>query len=501
MHAESSRRPELFIALVGPVGTDLSEVLRAVESDLLQVGYECLEVHLSKRMESLRLKALKALPSNGAQYRRIKALMAAGDELRRVTGRDDALAVLASAFIADKREEAVKKKGFMPRRCYILRSLKRPEEAKTLREIYGPAFYLMAAYSPEDLRVKRLTKTLAASESASNIAAFKPKAQELINRDEDDEQNPHGQRLRDTFPIADVFVKASDRKSLQRGTHRFIQKLFGSQFLTPTVEERGMFHAKAAAVRSADLSRQVGAAIATSEGEIVAVGANEVPRFGGGLYSCEDSHDARDFCLGKNSNRLMKQRILSEILNKFKKSGWLNDNLSAKSSEELTGPALSVLKGARLMDLGEFGRTVHGEMAALMDAARRGVPVSGGTLYVTTFPCHNCAKHIVAAGIKRVVYIEPYPRSMARELHEDSIVVDPQNEVHDKVVFEQFIGIAPRRYIEMFEMGVRQTVSEELAAEPGLESLPISRVHFRAYRDLEKEHIEGLRKVLVKKKL
>ncbi|MDN3612645.1 hypothetical protein QWZ16_23945 [Vibrio ostreicida] len=29
---------------------------------------------------------------------------------------------------------------------------------------------------------------------------------------------------------------------------------------------------------------------------------------------------------------------------------------------------------------------------------------------VRLFPCHNCAKHIVASGIKRVVYVEPYPK-------------------------------------------------------------------------------------------
>ncbi|MEJ7655371.1 MAG: deaminase [Chloroflexia bacterium] len=46
---------------------------------------------------------------------------------------------------------------------------------------------------------------------------------------------------------------------------------------------------------------------------------------------------------------------------------------------------------------------MHAEMSALLDAGRRGVPVQGATLYTTTFPCHNCARHIVGAGIDRVV--------------------------------------------------------------------------------------------------
>jgi deoxycytidylate deaminase len=44
-------------------------------------------------------------------------------------------------------------------------------------------------------------------------------------------------------------------------------------------------------------------------------------------------------------------------------------------------------------------------MSALLDADRRGVAVQGATLHTTTFPCHNCARHIVGAGIDRVVFI------------------------------------------------------------------------------------------------
>jgi deoxycytidylate deaminase len=76
------------------------------------------------------------------------------------------------------------------------------------------------------------------------------------------------------------------------------------------------------------------------------------------------------------------------------------------------------------MNVIEFGRAVHAEMAALMDSARRGVPVKNATLYCTTFPCHLCARHIVAAGIRRVVYIEPYPKSLAAQLYPDSIAVE-----------------------------------------------------------------------------
>jgi hypothetical protein len=89
-------------------------------------------------------------------------------------------------------------------------------------------------------------------------------------------------------------------------------------------------------------------------------------------------------------------------------------------------------------------------MSAICDAARLGKIIKDGILYTTAFPCHLCAKHIVASGIKRVVYIEPFPKSYAEQLHGDAIVIGKSDDPK-KVVFEPFIGISPLRYRELFE--------------------------------------------------
>ncbi len=52
--------------------------------------------------------------------------------------------------------------------------------------------------------------------------------------------------------------------------------------------------------------------------------------------------------------------------------------------------------------------TVHAEQNAISDAARRGVSLNGATAYITHFPCINCAKIMIAAGIKRVKYLHDY---------------------------------------------------------------------------------------------
>jgi len=240
---------------------------------------------------------------------------------------------------------------------------------------------------------------------------------------------------------------------VRRSVERLVETVFGYPFHTPTRDEYGMFLAWAAALRSADLSRQVGAAIATDDGDIVAVGTNEVPRAGGGLYWAEDPSDRRDFRWGKDSSTRMKESMLKELLSCLRESGHLAAGLEGENPDELYETYRRELKDTQVMQVGEFGRSVHAEMAAIADAARRGVALRGTALYTTTFPCHNCAKHIVAAGIERVVYIEPYPKSRARELHSDSISIDgsPTDAGHP-VLFEAFVGVAPRRYIDWFTM-------------------------------------------------
>ena len=49
-------------------------------------------------------------------------------------------------------------------------------------------------------------------------------------------------------------------------------------------------------------------------------------------------------------------------------------------------------------------------MNALMFAAKTGIPTDGATLYCTHIPCHNCLKHIIQSGIKRVVYKNDHPK-------------------------------------------------------------------------------------------
>ena len=64
----------------------------------------------------------------------------------------------------------------------------------------------------------------------------------------------------------------------------------------------------------------------------------------------------------------------------------------------------------------ELCYAAHAEQNAIIQAAKLGISIDGATLYCTHQPCVLCAKMIVNAGIKRVVYPEGYPDDFALEM-------------------------------------------------------------------------------------
>jgi deoxycytidylate deaminase len=441
--SETSTGPELVFGLVGAVGTDLNAVGDRLAATLTTHRYSSELIRLSTLIEAIDPK--RPLPA-GPLDKYINAHMDAGNRLRKRLGSGDAASLLALGAVRRSRRRRSGGRKPAERHAYILRSLKHPKEVEALRSVYGSRLYVIAAYAPRDVRVKQLAGEIAESYQSSISSDYLDKAQQLAARDEAEEDNPFGQRVRDTFPLADVFVETTDPQELEASLKRFVEGIFGYPFHTPTRDEYGMFHARAAALRSADLSRQVGAAVATPEGDLVSVGCNEVPRAGGGLYWEDSDRDVRDFRIGEDKNQTMKRLATGEILERLKAKKWLAANKASTQVAQLE----KLIEGTRIANLIEFNRAVHAEMAALTDAARRGVSVRGCVLYATTFPCHGCAKHIVAAGIRRVVYVEPYPKSLAEELHSDAVAIDPSGEPANLVAFKPFVGVAPTAYMRFF---------------------------------------------------
>lgn len=428
---------EIVIGLVSAVGTETTRVVTPLTDRLRHFGYEAKEIKVSS------LLVTGETPSS--EYERIKSLMCAGDKRREDTGLNSILAYGAASLIADSRDDR------KPKRAYIINSLKHPDEVEALRKIYGQGFYLFGIHADKKRRLHYLTNDKNLTDS---------QAIELTDIDED-EKVKHGQRTRDTFHLGDFYINFGKNDDQVKNTiQRFLDLIFSHPYKNPTFDEFAMFMAFSSSVRSGDLSRQVGAVVARND-QILSTGANETPRQGGGLYWARideasgkviDDQDGKDYTRNEDSNKIEQQEILSEIMKGVIKN---IPELSSDQKSEIE----RVLNQSRIKDLTEFGRVVHAEMESILSCSRAGIPTINGTLYCTTFPCHNCAKHIIAAGIKRVVYVEPYPKSKALEFHSDSIRLRTKLEADEEtasnyVVFEPFTGVGARRFLDFFSMSL-----------------------------------------------
>jgi deoxycytidylate deaminase len=456
----SERRPELFIGLVAAIGTDHSLLSQVLEETLRSFNYKTKLIRLTSLLREIpRFRNIPVEPVD--DY--IAKHQQAGDEFRELVGGANAMAALGIKGIREAREKETRdpaKVAFGT--AYIIRSLKTPAEVQLLREVYGDAFLLIASSAPYLNRRNHLATKIAQSRHEFRPEPFLADAERLIQVDLEEPEKPFGQNLKDTFHRADVFLDMSDSKLLRASIERAMELVFGNTLHTPNRDEYAMFQATGARLRSSELGRQVGAAIATSDGDIVAVGTNEVPRAGGGLYWSGDEPDFREFVKGEDSSDLMKRSLIEDLLNRLKEDGLLHPDKKQIPTSDLARMALDPTLSkkfcsAHVTDLIEFGRAVHAEMAAITDAARRGVAISGTTLYVTTFPCHLCARMIVAAGIIRVIFIEPYTKSLALQLYPDSISADYVEGGNNKIRMEPFVGIAPRMYMELFSMRKRKS--------------------------------------------
>ena len=68
----------------------------------------------------------------------------------------------------------------------------------------------------------------------------------------------------------------------------------------------------------------------------------------------------------------------------------------------------------------EVCRAICAEQLAISEAARNGVEIDGCVAYITTFPCHICAKLLVSSGVSEIVYDKDYPDELSKNFLEEA---------------------------------------------------------------------------------
>jgi len=496
---------ELVVGVVCAVGTDYGPIREAITDILSKFNYHTTVVRISELIS--RFSRDKLLEET--ETLRISSRMTAGNNECRNKKRKDLWALAAISEINATREKMASGPHALTKTAHLVLTLKRPAEVSTLRKVYGDGFLLVGVFSSEQERLEYLIEKNAPRSEALG----------LIKRDAEEADDDYGQHTTDTFHLADVFVQTRGMKYKDE-LQRFFDLVFSDPYKTPKKHEHGMFLAYAASLRSGQLGRQVGAAITSEDGEVLSIGCNDVPKPGGGLY-WPGPLDNRDHIWGEDTNDKQRDKIISQLISKIETQEQKRKLLIANTVTKVLGKTEKAKKQIadltdaiaefdtannealrpdfkNVLDITEYGRAVHAEMDALLTCARSGISPRQAILYTTTFPCHNCTRHIIAAGIKRVYYIEPYGKSRAEELHEDAIIVEEKifgkrRQGLKRVPFTHFVGIGPRRYFDLFSLAlsrghelIRKKSGRTLRIEP---STAWVRLPLSPYNYLEKEQI------------
>lgn len=449
--------PLLVIGVSGRIGSGASFVRDKILQSLRTFEYDVDIIDVTRMMEqakdALGKEELQHIESEveratqiegNAKATRVRRLQLIGNSFRWRFGNSILAAMSVAEFIIP--DIAGRDEGLSSRKAYIIDSLKHPAEVGLLRQLFGGLFWHVGVVASDRTRFNRLKERKECTPTTFDFLS----SEDADGRDprDDDNQRKNGQRTVDAVLEADYFF-ANDyatKDEMESEAARLTRLIFGIQVVSPTPDEVGMNAAQQASLRSACLSRQVGAAILAKSGELLSTGHNDVPKFRGGLYGpTPQNQDKRCWAWGaKCYNDEEKGKITRQVVDLL-----IDKELMDDGKRE---DAIKAISSSRIKGLIEFSRAVHAEMEAMLSIARLGLQgLVGSTLYTTTYPCHNCAKHIVDAGVVRVVYLEPYEKSLARTLHPDAIN-DPLEERSDsKVSFDNYGGVAPRRFDEAFK--------------------------------------------------
>jgi deoxycytidylate deaminase len=456
----------LVFGVAGRIGSGASFVTNGLVEELKAFGYTPIVIKVTEKFlkgneiddECLLDDERKMSPT----ARRVICLQYRGNKMREECKNNNAIGVKCVAYISNhiKQNKVLESEG--SRFAYIIDSLKHPDEIDILRTVFREAFCMVGVVADDSVRRKRLC----IQKSISNQEF------EIISNRDADQNIENGQRTTKAILDSDYFFENNYDipEKINYECKRLLNILFQSTIVTPRKDEYGMHLAFMAADGSACLSRQVGSAIISENGSVLATGCNDVPKFGGGLYTSESEQDNRCFARSLMChNDYEKKSIAEQIVETLKKEGDLG-----LSDEQYKGINNILLEKTRLNQIIEFSRAVHAEMDAIIAVARSGMSgIVGSTMYVTTYPCHNCAKHIIDAGIKRVVFVEPYAKSLAQKLHSDAINNPVEEPSPNKVTFDNYGGISPERYTFFFSIhGLRKKGSKLIPKSLEKDTMP-----------------------------
>lgn len=372
---------------------------------------------------------------------------------------------------------------------FLIDSLRNPMAIKYLRKRY-PGFYLISIFSPFDQRVGRVKKVLG---DAFDEALFKQQDRRDQGRNYSEIYDGfYKQNVREAVLMSDVSINNEDdfkrnlSDELERHNSKTFLKLMRYICLIvdpgctkPTTEEMFMNMAYTMALKSNCISRKVGAVIEGAKGYLVGAGWNDV---GEGQVSCglRKIKDLRmseyaPYVKAIQSKQGNEAQSDAEVLNKLVQY-YGNDNCCFCMKDELSKAEIAsrvsnaasegIFEGSNIEALSakikvkrlEFCKALHAEENAIIQSAKiGGMGLKNAKIYITTYPCELCAKKIHQAGIAEIIYVEPYPKALSKDLY--------LSDGARKVDIRQFEGVKARSYMALFQQYIDRKERQRFSLE------------------------------------
>lgn len=285
----------------------------------------------------------------------------------------------------------------------IIDGIRNTAEVKWLKETYGYQFYLLAVDAREEERWRR-------SREFYDSRNLRELDYQLDDDRDKDEEAQYGQQVQLCVDLADVLIVNDDQLSIGARPRRlgarvadYVKLVAGLESRYPTSDETIMNVAYAASNSTRCLKRQVGAVIIAPSGEPISIGFNENPM---GTQPCivEYSECYRDIIRNDTFLQLNQKGTqcpnCGNAISVLIGPPWRCENCK-KAIEKTFFPDRAM----------NWCTAIHAEERAILNAAGR--DLHGCTIYSTTFPCFLCSQKISHAGIREVVFSEPYPDILA----------------------------------------------------------------------------------------
>lgn len=342
-----------------------------------------------------------------------KVFQTIGDNIRKTrtydsSGKHEANNIYTISERINSFIKAIRKHNKKDKETFIvIDAFRNPFEIMFFKERYS-AFYLLSINAkPEDIN-DRLFKN------------FKMTEEEIQNQNK--KENPGdsledyekfiSQNVQECIQKSDIHISNNGKVSELPNYHelygqiiKYVSLIQHPGLITPSHDEKMMQIAYTAKLNSGCISRQVGAVVTNEKGSVKSIGWNNVA-------------DGQTPCLLRNTDELL-QGSISLAYTPYEKSIEFKTGLMKFSplltTEKLKGRNQSFCFKSIYNKLKDdknqvHTRSLHAEENAFLQIAKYGGEgIQGGTLYSTASPCELCSKKAYQLGIKRIVYIDPYP--------------------------------------------------------------------------------------------